>query len=395
MDRAAVVGREQEEADRLGAMTSQQFREGLGSSRLRDLAGGLRRGVGRRVEGFAATRSAADLAGGRPRLHEPVVHPERRHRAPVERFALRELVLVMRKDQVEPATVDVEVLAENRLAHRRALDVPPRPTRPPRARPRRFPRLGRLPEREVGRRSLPLRRRATLALHLVHGAIGQFAVVGVLRDVEVDVAVAGVREALGDEPLDEGDDRVDVLRRLRHHVDAVDAECREVAEIVGRHLLCQGAHRRLTGHAFRDDLVVDVRDVDHPGDGPPGEDEVPLDRVEDHRPHHVADVARLVDGRPAEIHADVAGPHRHEWCLRSCQRAVDLDPRPAGRRRVDRPGHRHLVRTPGNPRVRPGAHGVPADPLTRPDPTARRAPRTRRRSPPPHRRAPRPLPSSP
>src|SRR6516165_2392781 len=51
--------------------------------------------------------------------------------------ALRDFVLVMRKDQVETAGVDVEGLAEMRLAHRRALDGPAGPAATPRAVPAR------------------------------------------------------------------------------------------------------------------------------------------------------------------------------------------------------------------------------------------------------------------
>jgi hypothetical protein len=34
---------------------------------------------------------------------------------------------------------------------------------------------------------------------------------------------------------------------------------------------------------------------------------VTLDRIKDDRPDHVPDVRLLVDGRPAEVHADLAG----------------------------------------------------------------------------------------
>src|ERR1700689_970995 len=50
-------------------------------------------------------------------------------------FALRDLVLVMRKDQVEPAAMDVEALAQEFSAHGRAFDMPARPSPAPRAVP--------------------------------------------------------------------------------------------------------------------------------------------------------------------------------------------------------------------------------------------------------------------
>ena len=56
--------------------------------------------------------------------------------------ALGDLVLVVREDQVEAAAVDVDRLAEMRLDHRRAFDVPAGPApapgaSPSRSRPRR------------------------------------------------------------------------------------------------------------------------------------------------------------------------------------------------------------------------------------------------------------------
>src|SRR5213076_3453254 len=64
-------------------------------------------------------------------------------------LALGDLVLVVRKDVVHRAGMDVEVLAQIFHAHRGALDVPAGPPLSPRRGPRRLARLGRLPQREV------------------------------------------------------------------------------------------------------------------------------------------------------------------------------------------------------------------------------------------------------
>ena len=45
-------------------------------------------------------------------------------------LGLRDLVLVVREDEVGAAAVDVEVEPEDLLRHRRALDVPARPPAP-------------------------------------------------------------------------------------------------------------------------------------------------------------------------------------------------------------------------------------------------------------------------
>src|SRR3546814_3885491 len=81
--------------------------------------------------------------------HVAVVHPQARHllRA-VGAAALRELVLVVRKDEVEAAAVDVEDLAEMFEGHGRALDVPARTPAAPGALPARLLRRARLRSEE-------------------------------------------------------------------------------------------------------------------------------------------------------------------------------------------------------------------------------------------------------
>src|SRR5205085_8096680 len=54
------------------------------------------------------------------------VQPGARKNAPGGSLGLRDLVLVVRKEQVDPTGVDVESLTEIPHRHRRALDVPAR-----------------------------------------------------------------------------------------------------------------------------------------------------------------------------------------------------------------------------------------------------------------------------
>ena len=132
----------------------------------------------------------------------PVVRPDLRERV-AERLRLRDLVLVVREDEVEATAVDLERRAVDLLRHRRALDVPARPAAPP----RRVPpgvlglRLVRLPEREVA--AVLLERVRLLLLDLVGPLAGEPPVVGKRRDAEVDVATDGVRVAARDQLLDE------------------------------------------------------------------------------------------------------------------------------------------------------------------------------------------------
>src|SRR5690349_3704033 len=66
-------------------------------------------------------------------VDEAVVHPEAGEgRAAMRAAALRDLILMVREDEVEAAAMDVDRLAEMRLDHRRAFDVPARASPAPR-----------------------------------------------------------------------------------------------------------------------------------------------------------------------------------------------------------------------------------------------------------------------
>src|SRR3978361_2266850 len=76
---------------------------------------------------------------------------------------LGQFVLVVRKDQVQPATVDIELRAEVSGGHRRAFQVPSRAAWATRRRPGRLPWLGPLPHCEVPGIALARPCRFTLA----------------------------------------------------------------------------------------------------------------------------------------------------------------------------------------------------------------------------------------
>src|SRR5512133_2222730 len=69
-------------------------------------------------------------------------------------LALRDLVFVMREDEVHATGVHREPVSEVVPAHGRALDVPPRPSAPPRAIPAPFVACRAFPKREIERVAL-------------------------------------------------------------------------------------------------------------------------------------------------------------------------------------------------------------------------------------------------
>ena len=221
----------------------------------------------------------------------------------------------MRKDQVQPAAVDVEGLAQDAAGHGRALDVPAGATFAPGAIPRGLARLGALPEGKVGGRAFALGHLAPFAQQTGDVAVGELAVLRVAGHVKVNVAVGLVGKTLVDERLRELDDLADVVGGPGEVVDRVDAHRGQVAHVVGRHFVGQRGHAHTAAIRFVDQLVVDVGDVDHQRDLVAGIGQIALDRVEDDRPDHVSDVAGLVNRGAAEVDADLARLDRFRTAL--------------------------------------------------------------------------------
>jgi hypothetical protein len=234
---------------------------------------------------------------------------------------LSELVLVVRKAEVETAAVDLELGSQMLLRHRRALDVPAGPPGPPRGIPPGvLERLRRLPEGEVARVFLQVAR--LLGHHVVEVRAGEPAVVGELGHPEVDVAAGLVREAAPDQLLDQRDDFGDRLGRERLEVRPAQAEAVRVLEVPPRRPPRELVARDpvLAGGVV--DLVVYVGDVlDERHLVPPGL-EPALEPKGQHVRPRVPDVDPLVDGGAAEVHAD--GPGRWgELLLRARVRVIE------------------------------------------------------------------------
>src|SRR5450759_529424 len=77
------------------------------------------------------------------------MHPVAGKRLAGIALSLRDLVFLMRKDQIVATTVDIDLLAQVAQVHRRAFDVPTRSSLAPRTIPAWFAWLGRLPEGEI------------------------------------------------------------------------------------------------------------------------------------------------------------------------------------------------------------------------------------------------------
>jgi hypothetical protein len=265
-------------------------------------------------------------------LEHAVVHPQPRERPPAPRLGLGSLVLVVREREVDPAAVDVELEAQQRLGHRRALDVPAGPARAP----GRLPRgvlvgLRALPEREVERVLLAVGTLDALALvHLVHVAVRERAVLGQGAHAEVHVAVRGVGVAALHQRADQVDDLRQELRGERLVVGAAEAEPPGVGDVVRGHLARQLLRAAPRGPRRVVDLVVDVGDVRDERDRVALVLEKALELREDHERPRVAHVHARVDRRAAGVDADAAGVARLERLHLAGARVVERDRPHAG-----------------------------------------------------------------
>ena len=242
--------------------------------------------------------------------------------------ALGELVLVVGEDQIQPAAVDVDRLAEMCADHCAAFDVPARATAPPRAVPADLLGRARLPQHEVGAVALvggDLNPRA--GDHRLAVAAAQAAIVGVGGNREQDVALRLIGVTLGDQLADHRDHRADFLGRVRRDRRRRDPERAHVVEIMP--LVALGNHRRLDPFRRRcgNDSIVDVGNVAGIDQLTLGMDvaDQPRQRVEHHRRTGVADVGATVHRRATDIHGDALGIGGLEWQLLARHRVVKPD----------------------------------------------------------------------
>ena len=242
------------------------------------------------------------------------------------RLGLGDLALVVWKDQVLAATVEVERLSEIFHGHRRTLDVPARTSGTPRAVPRRLARFRALPEREITRVALALvDLDAGAGEELVEVLAGEPAVGREATDLEIDVAVDRVGVTGRHQPSDELDHLRHVLRRLRVDVGGQDPERGHVGALGGDEALGELARGDALLVRALDDPVVDVGIVLDERDPITLEREVAANHVEGHRASRVADVRVVVYGHPAHVHSHLRGGQRDEFLLRPRHRVVDPD----------------------------------------------------------------------
>ncbi len=242
------------------------------------------------------------------------------------RLALGDLVLVVREFQIVATAVDVEGVAQAAGRHHRALDVPARTARTPRRFPARFARLDALPQDEIERILLGLFHFDARTDAQVFDLLArQLAVALELADPVVHVAVARrVGVALVDQGLDHRQHARDVVGGTRLLVRLEDVQARFVLVHRIDHARGQGIEAFAVVPRTVDDLVVNVGDVAHIGQLIAAVAQPARDQVEGDHAAPVAQMAVVVHGHAAHVHAHLVAVQRRENLFALAQRVVDV-----------------------------------------------------------------------
>ena len=192
-----------------------------------------------------------------------------------------------------------------------------------------FVRLGlfrRLPQHEVERIALARVHVDSFArAQVVERLARQLAVVGEIAHGIVHVAIrALIGQVLRFQLLDQAQHLRHVFGGARRVVRRQDAQRGRVFIHVAGETRRQLRNRLAVFHGAADDLIVDVRNVAHIGDVEARGLEPAVDDVERHHHARMADMAIIVDGHAADVHAYLASFHRDEYLLLASQGVVNL-----------------------------------------------------------------------
>ncbi len=259
------------------------------------------------------------------------MHPIVRHDLAMRAFGLGNFVFMMRKLKINPATMNVDRLAEMLCGHGRAFDMPAGTSPAPRAVPDRifwFTFLGEFPEREVGGVAFVFVDSNACAGFIVFElATRQLSIIRHGIDRKPDAFLADIGIALADELLDHLDHFADMIGRPRLNAGREHVQCSRVGIVDLGEFLRNRLNRFAGLDAGLDDLVFNVGDVArvdhriltiHPHQQAP-------QHIEHNGRTRIADMGVIVDSRAADIHRHARRILRMENALFARGGVVDAD----------------------------------------------------------------------
>ncbi len=257
-------------------------------------------------------------------LHEAVMNPVAREFLSRCTTRLGNLVLMMGKDQIHPAAVDIEGLAEMSNGHGGTLNMPAGPSLPPRTRPGRLTGLGTLPEGEIHRMAFPLiyiHPRA--CLEIIQSTFGEPAVIRILCHFKVDVPIHLVCQTLPNQSFGQPHNVGHMLSRFGFDGRRPYAQFPHVI-VIG---LNEFGRDLVTTHTLLvrplNNLVIDVGEILGKLDPIAGVFEIPANHIEYQRAPRMPDMAIVIDRHAAHIHPHGLRHERLERLLLSTEGIVD------------------------------------------------------------------------
>ena len=259
-----------------------------------------------------------------------VMQPIAGKAAAAGRLGLGDLVLVMREHQIGTTAVNIKAVPQVFAAHSRTFDMPAGATHTPRAFPRRFTRLGGLPQGEIHRIFLLITDLHTRTCqHIIQITAGELAVIGEFLHRKINIAVYLISEAFGHQRAYQINDLLHMPGNSGVDVGRQYIQCLGVLEIRGDILLCHISRRDAFLRRTTDDLVIHVGKILHIGHIKPGIFEIPPHRIKNHDRAGITQVNIIVNRRSADVHRDLAGRSRHEIDLVALHSVVNLNSHPA------------------------------------------------------------------
>ena len=253
-----------------------------------------------------------------------VMHPIFGKNLAIAALTLRNLIFMMREDQILSACMDVDLLAKILLRHDGALDMPARTAITPRRLPGRLSLFFRLPQHEIQRILLLIltgHEKGTVACaQVIQILMRKLSIILELSGTEIDSTIHIVCVAFIDQRLNHVDHTVDLLcgkrmRRRRLHIHATHIFFTFCDVTLGNLL---GTHALLVG--LCDDLIVHIREIRYIIHLIPTIFHIATHGVEyDHRTC-ISDMNEIVNGRSTHVHAYFARLERNElfFSLRLC-----------------------------------------------------------------------------
>ena len=246
---------------------------------------------------------------------ESRMEPEMRELFAGQRFGLRYFIFVVRENQILAARMQIETLAEFLHGHDRALNVPARATWSDDALPRSLAGLGCFPECKVASVVffvfVNINSRAVF--HAGKISFGEFAVSRKFRNPEIIGTVFGF---VGQPFLHQSGDELCHLRNVlggTSDLRLFNMQCRRILEECFLILRCVLLHIDSRLGRVADNFVVHVSDVHDVMEFMSALAKVAAQNINRNEGTEIANVAVVVNRRPASVHADFVVHQRPEF----------------------------------------------------------------------------------